>query len=357
MTVNKNYSLVLQKVNHLSFEDRPKPVIVNETDVIVQILATGICGSDVHFYARGRIGDFVVMKPLILGHESAGIVTKVGSEVTKVKVGDKVCLEPGTPCHVCRLCLGGQYNHCAKMHFAAAPPVDGTLTKYFKIAETFCYKLPDNVSVDEGALMEPLSVAVHAVREAKITPGSSVVVFGAGPVGLLVAAVARNAYGASLTVIVDINEERLKFAKENFGVETYLSVKGRTAKEAGDNLVDMFDLNNERGFEFAMDATGVPYCIQCALYSLRPRGTFVQIGMGADNAELPISTICFHELNLRGSFRYNGGDFEQAVGLVARGVVDVKKLISSKVKFSQAKDAFEFVRQGKGLKTLISGPE
>ncbi|KAK9327296.1 chaperonin 10-like protein [Lipomyces starkeyi] len=357
MTVTKNYSLVLQKINELSFEDRPEPVIVHDTDVIVQILLTGICGSDVHFYTHGRIGDFVVKKPFILGHESAGIVTKVGSEVTRVKVGDRICLEPGTPCHVCSLCLGGQYNHCAKMHFAAAPPVDGTLTKYFKISETFCYKLPDNISVDEGALMEPLSVAVHAVKQAEIKPGSSVVVFGAGPVGLLVAAVAKNAYGAALTVIVDINKERLAFAKENFGVETYLSVKGMTAKEAGNDLMEVFNLSIERGFEFAMDATGVPYCIQSALYTLRPRGSFVQIGMGADNADLPISTICFRELNVKGSFRYNGRDFEQAVGLVARGVVDVKNLISSKVDFAQAKDAFELVRQGKGLKTLISGPE
>ncbi|KAK9455018.1 hypothetical protein V1511DRAFT_499193 [Dipodascopsis uninucleata] len=243
------------------------------------------------------------------------------------------------------------------MKFAAAPPVDGTLTKYFRAADTFCYKLPDNVSVDEGALMEPLTVAVHAVKQAGVTHGSTIVVFGAGPVGLLIAAVAKNACSASLVVVVDINDERLKFAHETFGMDTYLSVKGKTSKQVADELIEKFGQKSERGFEFAIDATGVAYCIQTALYSLRPRGTFVQTGMGTDNAELPISTICFRELNVKGCFRYNSGDFQKAVDLVGRGVVDVQKLISSKVDFLQAKEAFELVRQGKGLKTLIAGPE
>ncbi|KAK9450514.1 chaperonin 10-like protein [Limtongia smithiae] len=359
MTVNENPAFVLAKVGEFKYEDRDIPAVTGPTDVIIQIKSTGICGSDVHFYTHGKIGDFVVRAPLILGHESAGIVTAVGSEVTNVAVGDNVCVEPGKPCFVCSFCLGGQYNHCAAMRFAAAPPVDGTLTKYFKALESFVYKLPLHVSLDEGALMEPLSVACHVVKQADIIPGSSLVVFGAGPVGLLIAAVAKNGYGASKIVVVDVNAERLAFAKETYGFETYLSKRGKTHAEAAAEIIAVFgdDVAKNRGFDYGVDATGVEVCIHTALLALRPRATFVQAGMGGDIAALPISTICFRELNVKGCFRYNFGDFQRAVDFVSRGVVNVKALISGKVPFEKAAEAFENVRRGEGIKTIIAGPE
>ncbi|KAK9458419.1 chaperonin 10-like protein [Dipodascopsis uninucleata] len=353
-----NQSFVLQKVNEFSFEDREAPSITDANDVIVQIKTTGVCGSDVHFYSEGYIGDYVVEKPIILGHESAGIVTEVGSAVSNVKVGDTVCVECSLPCYTCSQCLSGQYNHCPGMKFGATPPVDGTLTKFYKLPDTFCYKLPENLSLDEGALIEPLSVAVHSVKQASgITHGSSVVVFGAGPVGLLTAAVAKYACCASEVVLVDVNEQRLKFASEEFKISTYLSPKGYTPADAAADLVARYGQAGERGFEFAIDASGAKYCAQTAIYSLRPRGTFVQTGMGSDTVELPIALICIREINVKGCFRYNKGDFERAIDLASRGIIPVKKLITAKVSFSQAKEAFDSVRRGRGIKTLISGPE
>jgi D-xylulose reductase len=192
----QNLSFILNKPFDVKFEKRPKPTLASPHDVLVAVNYTGICGSDVHYWVEGRIGSFVVENPMVLGHESSGTVTQVGDAVKSVKVGDRVALEPGTPCRRCTPCLSGHYNLCDEMKFAATPPYDGTLTGFWASPEDFCYKLPDHVTLQEGALVEPLAVAVHIVKQAEIKPGQTVVVMGAGPVGLLCCAVAK-AYGAS----------------------------------------------------------------------------------------------------------------------------------------------------------------
>jgi D-xylulose reductase len=151
---------------------------------------------------------------MVLGHESAGIVHTVGSAVTGLKVGDRVAMEPGVPCRRCVRCKDGKYNLCPDMKFAATPPYDGTLARYYVLPEDYCFKLPENVSMEEGALIEPTAVAVHITRQAAIKQGDSVVVFGAGPVGLLCCAVAK-AYGAQKIVTVDINERRGECAESD----------------------------------------------------------------------------------------------------------------------------------------------
>lgn len=147
--------------------------------------SVGICGSDVHYLAHGRIGDFVLTKPMIIGHEAAGVVAKLGKKVTTLKVGDRVAIEPGVPYRYCDHCKQGRYNLCADMVFCATPPYDGNLTRYYKHAADFCFKLPDHVSMEEGALLEPLSVGVHACRRAGVGLGSKVLILGAGPIGLV----------------------------------------------------------------------------------------------------------------------------------------------------------------------------
>lgn len=161
----------------------------------------GICGSDVHFLVHGRIGDYVVNSPLVLGHEASGIVHKIGKNVTTLKVGDRVAIEMGIPCRICKLCKTGRYNLCPKVKFGSAPPDDGALSKYIAHAADFCFKLPDNVTMEEGALLEPLSVGVHACRRANVTLGSEVVILGAGPIGLVTLLTAK-AMGASKVLIV-----------------------------------------------------------------------------------------------------------------------------------------------------------
>src|SRR5215216_4423246 len=206
-----NRAAVLTRPGEIVVEDRPIPE-PGPREVLVEIASVGVCGSDIHYYEHGRIGPFVVNAPLILGHESAGRVAAVGDEVTKHAVGDRVTLEPGVPCGRCEQCRAGRYNLCPDVVFFATPPVDGAFADYAVIHEDFAFSLPDSLSDDVGALMEPLSVAIWACRRAGVTAGDRVLVTGAGPIGLLVLQVAR-AFGATQVEISDVSEPRLALAR------------------------------------------------------------------------------------------------------------------------------------------------
>jgi D-xylulose reductase len=290
---------------------------------------------------------------MVLGHESAGIVVETGSKVTTLKKGDRVAMEPGVPCRRCQRCKEGKYNLCVDMAFAATPPYDGTLAGYYSLPEDFCYKLPENVSLEEGALVEPLAVAVHITKQANVKHGDSVVVFGAGPVGLLCCAVAK-ALGASKVIAVDIQKPRLEFAKELAATSIYESQKVSAAENAK-NLIEQNDLG--LGADVAIDASGAEPSVQTAMQVLRTGGSYVQGGMGKDEITFPILAACTKELTIKGSFRYGSGDYKLAVELIASQQVDAKKLISRKVKFEDAEQAFQDVKAGKGIKILIEGPD
>ncbi|KAI1109744.1 GroES-like protein [Nemania sp. NC0429] len=353
-TKASNLSFVLNKPLSVSFEDRPLPPLSpSDNDVLVAVNYTGICGSDVHYWQHGAIGHFVVKDPMVLGHESSGTVVRAGPGVTTLRPGDRVALEPGYPCRRCAPCLGGRYNLCPDMRFAATPPYDGTLTGFWTAPADFCYKLPDNVSLREGALVEPLAVAVHIVRQASVAPGQSVVVMGAGPVGLLCGAVAR-AFGATTVVSVDIVESKLRFAASFCATHTYAS--RRVAAE--DNAASIRALSPALagGADAVIDASGAEPSIQTSLHVVRTGGTYVQGGMGRDNITFPIMALCIKEVTAKGSFRYGSGDYRLAVELVAGGKVDVGRLISDVVAFKDAETAFEKVKQGEVIKILIGGP-
>ena len=290
---------------------------------------------------------------MVIGHESAGTIAKVGSKVSTLTVGDPVAMEPGIPCRRCVRCKEGKYNLCKDMMFAATPPYDGTIAKYYVLPEDLCYKLPEGMTLEEGALVEPLAVAVHITKQADIKQGDSVVVFGAGPVGVLCAAVAR-AFGASKVISVDIVEERLTFVKEFAATGTYVSQRV-SAQDNAANIIKEQDLGD--GADVAIDASGVEPSIQASIHVLRIGGTYVQGGMGRDDCTFPIMAACTKELTIRGSFRYGSGDYKLAVELVAAGKIDVKKLISKKVDFEQAEEAFNDVKSGRGIKYLIGGPK
>lgn len=180
----ENLSVVLKKVDQIVLENRPVPV-PKPHEVLISIKHVGICGSDVHYWKHGRIGSFIVTGPMVLGHEPSGVVVKVGSEVTNLKPGDRVAIEPGVPCTKCTHCLTGRYNLCADMIFCATPPYDGTLCRFFAHHSAFVHKIPDNVSLEEAALVEPLAVAVHACRRSNVGIDKTVLVTGAGPIGLV----------------------------------------------------------------------------------------------------------------------------------------------------------------------------
>ena len=320
--------------------------------MLVAINYTGICGSDVHYWQHGAIGHFVVKDPMVLGHESAGTVTEVGSAVTTLRKGDRVALEPGYPCRRCGPCLGGHYNLCPDMVFAATPPYHGTLTGFWTAPADFCYKLPENVSLQEGALIEPLAVAVHIVKQARVQPGQSVVVMGAGPVGLLCGAVAR-AFGATKVVAVDIVQAKLDFARSYAATHTYLSQRV-SAEENARNLVAAAELG--AGADVVIDASGAEPSIQASLHVVRMGGTYVQGGMGKADINFPIMALCLKEVTARGSFRYGSGDYKLAIELVAAGRVDVKALVNGVVPFKDAEEAFKKVKEGQVIKILIAGP-
>ncbi|KAK4504582.1 hypothetical protein PRZ48_005498 [Zasmidium cellare] len=348
---NDNLSFVLNKPGDVSYQPRPIPQL-DPHDVLVHVHYTGICGSDVHYWKHGQIGKYVVKKPMVLGHESSGVVVSSGSNVTSLAIGDRVAMEPGIPCRRCTRCRGGKYNLCPHVKFAATPPVDGTLTKYYALPEDFCHRLADHVSLPEGALVEPLSVAVHIARQADVKPGQSIVVFGAGPVGLLCCAVAK-AFGAVDIVCVDLSESRLEFAKSYAATQTYRPVRLQ-AQETAEEILRTCGLS-EDGVDVAIDATGAEPCITTCVHVLRTGGTYVQAGMGKPEVTFPIGALCRKEITVKGSFRYQEGDYSLAVQLLSQQRVSVKELVTGVVGFDEAATAFRNVAAGQGVKTLIRG--
>ncbi|THY92312.1 GroES-like protein [Aureobasidium pullulans] len=346
-----NKVFVLEEQGKFGYSSRPKPT-VDSRYVLVKVLVTGLCGSDIHYWKHGRIGNYVVEKPIVLGHESAGIVVEVGPDVKDLRVGDRVALEPGVSCNNCRTCRSGRYNLCSGMRFAATPPYDGTLATYYPLPEECCVKLPAHVSLREGALVEPLSVAVHVMRLAGDVQGKEIVIFGAGPIGLLCSAVAK-AFGAKSVVVVDIVESRLEFAREFSGAKSF-QMTSQAPEANAESLCNTFGF--AEGADVVVDATGAEPCIETGVHTLKRGGIFIQAGLGSPRVNFPIGQICDKEATLKGSFRYGPGDYQLAVGLLDSGRVSLKSLVTHEFSFEEAEKAFINVAERKGIKTLILGP-
>ncbi|KAH6721571.1 chaperonin 10-like protein [Leptodontidium sp. MPI-SDFR-AT-0119] len=349
----ENRVFVLQHKGKFAYETRPTPKLPTSRHVLVKIIATGICGSDVHYWQHGRIGPFVVEQPLVLGHESAGIIVQCGSDVKGLKLGDRVAVEPGVPCRSCEFCRGGKYNLCDEMRFAATPPVDGTLATYYTVPEDFCFVLPPNISIEEGALVEPLSIAVHCSRLASVSVGQKVLVMGAGPIGLLCCAVAK-ALGASVVIATDIVDSRLKFAQRYAATHTYKMQKDLPEVNAG-NIMSSCGI--PAGAEVVIDATGVAACIAAGVFALKKGGTFVQAGLGAPDIVFSVGEFCSKEASYKSSFRYGPGDYALSIKLLESNRVDLKALITHTFKFESAAEAFASTSRKEGIKTIIYGPD
>lgn len=311
--------------------------------------SVGICGSDVHYLAHGRIGDFVMTGPMIIGHEAAGVVAKVGAAVSTLKVGDRVAIEPGVPCRLCEHCKTGRYNLCADMVFCATPPYDGNLTRFYAHAADFCYKLPDHMTMEEGALLEPLSVGVHACRRAGIGLGSEVLILGAGPIGLVTLLTAR-AMGATRICITDMVPHRLEVARSMGATHTMLFEKGSVE---ADNVRHVQQLMG-RAPDRTIDCSGAEATARMAILVTRTGGTVVLVGMGAAEAKLPLVDGLVREVDIRGVFRYCN-DYPAALELVASGRVNVKPLITHHFAIEETAKAFETSRHGLGnaIKVMI----
>lgn len=307
----------------------------------------------VHYWQHGRIGNFTVDQPLVLGHESAGIVVSCGEGVKSLSSGDRVAVEPGFGCNSCEDCRAGKYNLCSDMKFAATPPHDGTLTKYYRVPEECCFKLPSSVSMRDGALIEPLAIAVHCCKLAGDMQGKSVTVFGAGPVGQLCGSVAR-AFGASTVLLADIVASRLDFALQKGATHIYQMQKVSCQENAAQLLQSSEQL---KGSDVVIDATGAQPCIETGVEVLRKGGVFVQAGLGQPKITFPVGLICDKEAVFRGSFRYGPGDYKLAIALVASSRVNLEGFVTQIFPFSEAQQAFETVLRKEGIKSVICGPD
>ena len=318
-----NRVAVLCGIRDIRMEDREVPVPGPE-EILVAVSAVGVCGSDVHYYEHGRIGSFVVEAPLILGHEAAGVVVERGEGADRHQVGQRVAIEPGRPCGRCRVCLSGSYNLCPKMRFLATPPVDGAFVTYLTVPQDWAFALPDTVSDEAGALLEPLSVGIWACQRAGIRLGSRTLITGAGAIGLctLMAASA----GGALTTIVDPEPARRQRASQLGAGHVFEPGDPGLADLAGD--VDAF-----------IECSGTPEALASGLRLLAPKGTAVVVGMSAeDDVSIPLSTLQQREISVTGTFRY-ANTYPLAVELVASGRIDPIRLIDARFPLEQVDQA------------------
>lgn len=338
-------ALFLYKPKDLRYEEIEIPEI-SEEQVLIKIKACGICGSDVHYYNMGRIGPYEVKKQIILGHECSGQIIKVGSKVKNFKKGDRVAIEPGVPCGLCEHCRSGRYNLCKDVVFMATPPYHGAFTEYVAYHQNYIYKLPPNVSYEEGAMIEPLSVGVHAAMRSGAKMGDFALVLGAGPIGLMTIG-ALAARGVTQIIASDLEEYRLKLALKMGATEIINARKERIDKE-------IINLTGGKGADLVFETAGSETTIKSTTDLVKRGGTVIWIGLGPDEVPIKVGDFVDKELEVKGVFRY-AHVFPIAIDLVARGKINIKPLITHVFKFDEIKEAFKVAnkKQEKSIKIMI----
>jgi L-iditol 2-dehydrogenase len=341
--VTANLVAALHGPGDIRLETRALPEL-GDRDVLVAVRSVGVCGSDVHYYEHGRIGSFVVEQPLVLGHEVSGVVVDRGSRAVKHPVGERVALEPGVPCGRCTECRNGRYNLCTDVRFFATPPIDGAFARYVAIHEDYAFALPDELSDDAGALLEPLSVGIWACQKGGVGLGDRVLVTGAGPIGNLAMQVARAA-GATTIVIADVNADRLARAAE-LGATRTIDVNER-------------DLVPDDGpFDVLLECTGSESLTGDAIVALRAAGTAVLVGMGPGlEARMPLAAMQAREIMLVGTFRY-ANTYAIAIALATARRVDLDGLVDAHFPLEEVDGALRASRENPSLlKVVVDVPE
>ncbi|XP_046557224.1 sorbitol dehydrogenase-like [Haliotis rubra] len=340
-----NLTAVLDGANDLRMIDAPIPE-PKYGEVQLKLLNCGICGTDVHIWKHGGFGGMPLTDRIVMGHESSSVITKVGEGVTHLKVGDRVATEPGGPCFQCKKCKAGRYNLCPVMQ-VIIPKYCGNLTRYAIHGADLCFKLPDNISDEEGAIIEPLAVTVYACKRANIGMGDTVLICGSGSIGLLclVTVLAR---GATTVLVTDIADEKLKVAKQA-GATYTLNVRGMSPKEAAAAIEDVLG----GPADVSMECTGVPSCVSTAIYATTRGGNVTMVGMGDLVQEVPLGTAAMKEVDIRGILRYCHDDFSTAVSLVASGKVNVKPLITHRFPLEKTLEALQTTASGVAVKVMV----
>lgn len=323
---------VMNGIGKMGYTERPIPQAKGD-EVLVKLEYVGICGSDMHYYEMGRIGDYIVEPPFVLGHEPGGTVVEVGENVKHLKVGDRVALEPGKTCGKCKFCREGKYNLCPDVIFFATPPVDGVFQEYVAHPENLCFKLPDNVSTLEGALIEPLAVGFHAAKQGEAQAGQTAVVFGAGCIGL-VSMMALKACGVSKVYVVDIMEKRLEKALE-------LGADGVINSRNEDMLERAKEITGGEGFDLAVETAGTEITTNQAIQAVRKGSNIVLVGYGKSGMMNMMTSLALDkEVTFKTVFRYRH-IYPMAIEAVAQGKVNLKGIATHIFDFDDVQTAMD----------------
>jgi L-iditol 2-dehydrogenase len=296
----------------------------------------------VHYYEHGRIGEFVVREPLVLGHEASGVVVEQGPGATRLEPGTRVALEPGVPCGRCSACREGRYNLCPDVRFFATPPVDGAFARYVAINEHFAHPVPDSLTDEQAALVEPLSVGMWAARRGGVRAGDTVLVTGAGPIGLLAVQAARAA-GAARVVVTDLAADRREVAARLGATDTL------DPAAAADGLSGL-------DADVLLECSGAPPALAAGIAAVRPGGTAVLVGMGADAVTLPMSALQVREVTVTGTFRY-ANTYPAAIALVAAGRVELDPLVTGHFGLAEVEQALTTGSSGAGAIKAVVHPQ
>jgi len=324
---------VMNGIGKMDLIERDIP-IVKENEVLVKLDYVGICGSDLHYYENGRIGDYIVEPPFVLGHEPGGVVVEVGNKVKHLNIGDRVALEPGKTCGHCEFCKTGRYNLCPDVIFFATPPVDGVFQEYVAHEADLCFKLPENVSTLEGALIEPLAVGFHAAIQGGARIGQTAVVMGAGCIGL-VSMMALKAMGVSNVYIVDIMEKRLEKALE-LGATGIINAKEKNAIE------EVMKITNNNGCDLVIETAGTEITTVQAIHMAKKGSNIVLVGYSkSGEMTLPMSLVLDKELTFKTVFRYRH-IYNMAIEAVASGKVNLKGIITNEFDLDDVQKAMDY---------------
>lgn len=324
---------VMNGIGQMGFEERDIPT-AKDDEVLVQLDYVGVCGSDLHYYETGAIGDYVVEQPFVLGHEPGGVVVEVGKNVKHLKIGDRVALEPGKTCGQCEFCKTGRYNLCPDVIFFATPPVDGVFQEYVAHEANLCFKLPDNVSTLEGALIEPLAVGFHAAMQGEAHAGQVAVVTGAGCIGL-VTMMALKAVGVSKVYVTDIMQKRLDKALE-------LGADGVINSKDTDAVAKIMELTDGKGCDLAIETAGTEITTRQCIDMVKKGANVVLVGYSkTGEMTLPMSLVLDKELTFKTVFRYRH-IYPMAIDAVANGKVNLKGIVTNVFDLDDIQKAMDY---------------
>ncbi|KAJ8714737.1 hypothetical protein PYW07_002962 [Mythimna separata] len=342
-----NCGAVLHGPYDVRIEDILMPEIGGD-EVLVKMDCVGICGSDVKLYTTGCCGLDVLTEPIVIGHEGAGVVVKTGSRVTSLVAGDRVSIEPTQPCRACEYCKLGRYNLCVAPRYCSSMGVDGNLCRYYKHVADFCHKMPEDLSMEEGAAVQPLAIAMHACNRAGIRLGQRVLILGAGPIGVLCAMTAK-AMGASQILMTDVVQSRLDTAHElcGAGLCTMLVKRDSPEQEMVDNIQGLLGQP-----DVTIDACAYASAQRVAMMVTKTAGVVLVVGIGDSKVEVPLTQALLREVDVRGSYRIVN-TYPSALAAVDSGAINLKKFITHHFPLQRTKEALELAKSGDAMKIII----